>query len=227
MEKILANEHLDLSLRVDDHTFKIISLTNSRIETAKSNALRVTKSMSGDLNINDSAIQIRLLPSKSSKIMAFVNKSNTVNYELTEQEDQKNIKKLLFPEIMASSLKPIAKNKINNVNSGEPFWYYGNTEYEIFFSVEQKKIISFQITYNKNILSFDGENLVFGNLWEDEPKDGFSHKGAHFIKDSDNDARETIKSSSRFVLACKNIKTNYSDQIVSILNLSNLNKVMS
>jgi hypothetical protein len=178
-------------------------------------SLRVKDQINCLVNLGESSIETKL------SILAVTGHEIEGKIISPMEEYNKIVNDYFRAEIMAESLKEIPKEKINNTGEGTPHWHYGNTEYEIFFNVDEKetpfKVCRFQINFNTEILSFDGSEVTIGDLWEEEQSDRFSHKGSHLIQDKRKFSSEKIKNLFRFVKACSDIDEQYQSQILALI----------
>jgi hypothetical protein len=119
-------------------------------------------------------------------------------------------------EIEASKLRKIDKDKVSPDEYGEPFWYYGDNNHEIYFTAKDNKVTSLQINYHGHMFLMHEGSTSTGIVWEDL-KEEPAHKSSDLIKLSDKLPKEMMEYMLRFVECTEDINSSYKDQILQIM----------
>ena len=120
-------------------------------------------------------------------------------------------------ELEGLKLRLIASENIKENEYGEPFWLYGDYNHEIYFTVKESKITSFQINFHGQIVSYSDGNVSTGHIWEDDRED-IAHKSSDLIKESRKLSKETMEFIFRFVEVAEDIKKSYKEEILTLID---------
>jgi hypothetical protein len=120
-------------------------------------------------------------------------------------------------ELEGLKLRMISAENIKENEYGDPSWLYGDYNHEIYFTVKEEQITSFQINFHGQIVSFADGKVSTGVVWEDERED-VTHKSSDLIKESSKLSKEMMEFIFRFVEVAQDIKKPYKDQILSLID---------
>jgi hypothetical protein len=130
------------------------------------------------------------------------------------------ISKFYKVELSAADMSYIESEKLNPVLDGDPHWYHGDNNCELYFVERSSRIINFHITFFGNAIEFGKSgNLIYGHVWGDEQdrdKDIY-YKGSQFIKVVDSIEDEIIEESMSFVRQVPLLDEDLKQQIVDII----------
>jgi hypothetical protein len=130
---------------------------------------------------------------------------------------RKYVEEYFRSELEGLKLRLIASENIKDNEYGEPFWLYGDYNHEIYFTVKENKVTSFQINLHGEIVSYSDGKISTGHVWEDDRED-IAHKSSDLIKESSKLSKETMEFIFRFVEVAEDIKKSYKDEILNLID---------
>ena len=117
------------------------------------------------------------------------------------------------------SIDKVRLTKISNTNMKEVngVWLYGDTDHEIYYKIYEDKVGYFQIIFEGDVISFDGNFLSFGVLDEDNffDKNKKSVKGSNLVNVKSKISRKTIQKVMAFIDTCNDLNRNHCNQILN------------
>ena len=113
-------------------------------------------------------------------------------------------------------LRVISSESIKKNEFGEPFWLYGDYNHEIYYTVADEKVTTFQINYHGQIVTYSEGDLSTGIVWEDERED-VGHKSSDLVKESSRLSKEMMEYIFRFVEVAEDIKKSYKEQMLTLI----------
>lgn len=119
-------------------------------------------------------------------------------------------------ELEGLKLKRIARESMKNTDEGEPYWLYGDSNHEIYFTATEDKVTSFQVNYHGQMVLYDGEKISTGVIWEDENEE-VGYKTSALIKPADSLSKEMMEYIFRFVEVTSDINKLYKKQILELI----------
>lgn len=108
------------------------------------------------------------------------------------------VKEYFNSELEALKLRKIDREKMNDDENGEPHWFYGDYNHEIYFTTMEDNITTLQINYHGYMFIYDQGKTHTGVLWE-EDKGAVSHKTANLVQQSNKLPKDIMEYMYRFV----------------------------
>lgn len=123
-------------------------------------------------------------------------------------------------ELLSAEMTYTGPEKMNPKKAGEPHWFHSNNGSELFYTIKEDNVTSFNITYLGNTIdSSDMMTLKFGHIWEDE-KIGLKFKGSSLIKSVDSLEVDIIDEAVRFLNQVPKIDDKHKQQILDTLSMN-------
>lgn len=129
-------------------------------------------------------------------------------------------------ELSAAEMSYVDSKRLNPKKDGDPHWYHGDNNCELYFVERNKKIMNFHITFFGNAIEYGQTGkFVFGHIWEDEREKDIYFKGAHLIKIVDSMEYEIIEESKSFIRQIPLLDDYLKQQIIDIIDSHTIEKV--
>lgn len=129
---------------------------------------------------------------------------------------QNYIENYFQSELEGLKLREIDRKSIQKKNEGNSFWFYGDSNHEIYFIEKENILTSFQINYNGQMVFYDGKHVQTGVLWEEEAED-VAYKASALIRPSEKLSKDMMEFIFRFVEVTNDINKLFKDQILKLL----------
>lgn len=127
------------------------------------------------------------------------------------------VKEYFNSELEALKLRKISRDKMNDDENGDPHWFYGDYNHEIYFTSRGEDITTLHINYHGYMFIFDNGKSSTGLVWEDS-KEEISHKSANLIQQSNKLPKDIMEFMYRFVESVEDLEPVFKKQIMSIMN---------
>jgi hypothetical protein len=125
-------------------------------------------------------------------------------------------------ELSAIKSNPISKDHLKPDTDGEPHWYYGGDNFELYFVVNDDKVCKFKLVVWGDIIEMNKDGQIFvGHSWDQTATREFRmFKESVLVGQAATNRipKETLEHCRRFVHSIPNLKVNFRDQIISGLD---------
>lgn len=129
-------------------------------------------------------------------------------------------------ELSAAEMSHVDSKRLNPKKHGDPHWYHGDNNCELYFVERNERIINFHITYFGNAIEYGQTGkFVFGHIWEEEREKDIHFKGSHLIKIVDSMEFEIVEESKSFIRQIPLLDDHYKQQIIEIIDSHAKDKV--
>lgn len=119
-------------------------------------------------------------------------------------------------ELEALKLRKIDRNKMNDDENGEPHWFYGDYNHEIYFTTSGDDITTLQINYHGYVFVYDQGKSHTGIVSE-ENKGALSHKTANLVEPSSKLPKDIMEFMYRFVESVDDLEPVLKKQMMGIM----------
>lgn len=128
------------------------------------------------------------------------------------------ISKFYKIELSAADMSHVDSQRLNPKKHGDPHWYHGDNNCELYFVERNDKILNFHITFFGNAIEFgvDGR-MVYGHVWDEERDKDIAYKGSKLIKVVDKMEDEILEESKGFVRQIPLLDDHFKQQIIEII----------
>ena len=107
---------------------------------------------------------------------------------------------------------------MNPKSHGDPHWYHGDNNCELYFVERNDKILNFHITFFGNAIEFSVEGrMIYGHVWDEERDKDIAYKGSKLIKVVDKMEVEILYESKSFVRQIPLLGEHFKQQIIEII----------
>lgn len=126
------------------------------------------------------------------------------------------VKDYFNSELEAFKLRKIDRDKMNDDENGEPHWFYGDYNHEIYFTTIGNDITTMQINYHGHMFIYDQGKSHTGVVWE-EDKGVISHKSSNLVKQSEKLPKDIMEFMYRFVESVEHIEPVLKKQMTAMM----------
>lgn len=126
------------------------------------------------------------------------------------------VKEYFNSELEALKLRKIDKEKMNEDENGEPHWFYGDYNHEIYFTTYREDVTTLHINYHGHMFIYDNGKSSTGLVWEDKKED-IAHKSSNLVQESNKLPKDIMEFMYRFVESVEDLDSNYKKIIMGIM----------
>lgn len=131
---------------------------------------------------------------------------------------EKFVKEYFQSELEALKLSKINEDKLNEDENGEPHWFYGDYNHEIYFTTKSDKVTSCHINYHGHMFISDNGKISTGVIMEDHNDTGkIGHRASDLIQDTNKLPKDIMEYMYRFVESAKEIEDSHQKELLTIL----------
>ncbi len=210
MKKILIENFHEISLLVGEEKTDVISVMPDQISFKNNRDMKVGESHNVVVRVLDKLCDISL------HVNSIENKIVEAKVEGSCDIYRNFVTDYFNAEIQGMNLKEISKEQTKNAPEGEPYWFFVDSDNEIYYTAVKEKITSFQIAFSGEMICFDGNGVIIGSKWE-EDSDRIKAKGSDLIKEGSKLSKNTMELLFRFIQSCQKIKSDHKKEILSII----------
>lgn len=128
------------------------------------------------------------------------------------------ISKFYKIELSAADMSYVNSERLNPKSHGDPHWYHGDNNCELYFVERNDKILNFHITFFGNAIEFSVEGrMIYGHVWDEERGKDIAYKGSKLIKVVDKMEVEILYESKSFVRQIPLLGEHFKQQIIEII----------
>lgn len=209
--RINIEEYHKAQMMVDEKVYQIknISLSGVGFVIEDENYFEVGQKYEGSLILNKNQIPV---------ILEVRRKESNIIGAILEIEDRFSKELLSFfeGELNALSLRKISIDSLKRDENGEPCWFYGDRNHELYLTTQGDVVTTFQLNYHGHIIVADNEKFHLG-VQVDENTPG-EHKTSKLVSKTvkvDDDFKLMIL---RFVKSINDLLPEHKTQILARLS---------